>query len=95
MLSSKQKKYLKSEAHSLKPVLLIGKDGLSNNSFIALNQALKAHELVKVSLLQNSPISAEEAQLDILSRCHCEFVFKIGRTLIFYKPSKEKIYKLP
>ncbi len=95
MLTSKQKRYLKKEAHDLRPILQIGKDGLSNNSFITLNQALKAHELVKVSLLQNTSVTPEEALLDILSRCHCEFVFKIGRTLIFYKPSKERIYDLP
>lgn len=95
MLTSKQKKYLKKEAHDLKPILQIGKDGLSNNSFITLNQALKAHELVKVSLLQNTSVTAEEAMLDILSRCHCEFVFKIGSTLIFYKSSKARIYDLP
>lgn len=95
MLNSKQKKYLKKEAHDLKPIIQIGKDGLSNNSFITINQALKAHELIKVSILQNCPVEPEELLLDILARCHCEFVFKIGRTLIFYKPSKEKLYQLP
>lgn len=95
MLTSKQKKFLKKEAHSLRPILQVGKDGLSNNSFMMINDALKAHELIKVSLLQTCPSEPEEVILDIMARCHCEFVFKIGRTLIFYKPSKERIYTLP
>lgn len=95
MLSSKQKQYLKKEAHALKPIIQIGKDGLTNNSFTTINQALKAHELIKISLLQTCPSPAEEIILDVNARCHCEFVFKIGRTLIFYKPSKERLYDLP
>lgn len=95
MLTSKQKKYLKKEAHDLRPIIQIGKDGLSNNSFVTINQALKAHELIKISLLQTCPSEPEEIILDILARCHCEFVFKIGRTLIFYKQSKDKLYDLP
>lgn len=95
MLTSKQKQFLKKEAHPLKPIIQIGKDGLSNNLFITVNQALKAHELIKISILQNCLTPVEEIILDICARCHCEFVFEIGRTLIFYKQSKEKIYKLP
>lgn len=95
MLNNKQIKYLKKVAHDLKPIIQIGKDGLSNNSFVTINQALKAHELIKVSMLQTCPSPAEEILLDVCARCHCEFVFKIGRTLIFYKESKEKLYRLP
>lgn len=95
MLNSKQKKYLKKEAHHLKPVVLIGKEGLTNNVFVSINQALKAHELIKISLLQTCPSEPEEIILDVLARCHCEFVFEIGRILIFYKASKQRIYQLP
>lgn len=94
MLTSKQIKILKKEANALKPVVLIGKEGLSNNSFVTINQALEAHELIKVSVLQNCDHPHEELILDICARCHCEFVFNIGRTLIFYKKSKKRLYNI-
>ena len=94
MLSTKEKKALKSFAHPLKPIIQIGKDGLSDNLFITISQALKAHELIKVSVLETCPDPKEQLILDICARCHCEIVHSIGRTLVFYKRTEKKIYKL-
>ena len=94
MLKANQKKQLKALAHDLKPIIQIGKDGLSDNLLMTIDQALKAHELIKISVLQNNNDITEELILDISSRTRSEFVFKIGRQLIFYRPSKQKLIKL-
>ena len=51
MLNSKQKKFLRSEAHSLKPIFQVGKDGVGEKQINSINDALKAKELIKVKLL--------------------------------------------
>lgn len=90
MLTQQKKKELKSKAQSLKPIIQIGKDGLKEASFVTIGQALKAHELIKIKVLETVDSPKEELILDICARCRCEFVFAIGRVLIFYKENLEK-----
>ena len=47
-LSSTQSSYLRSQAHNLKPVLLIGKNGITDGTIEAVNKALNARELIKI-----------------------------------------------
>ena len=42
MLNSKQKKFLRSEAHGLKPIFQVGKDGVGEKQINSINDALKA-----------------------------------------------------
>lgn len=95
MLTQKQKKHLKALAHDLKPVIQIGKEGLSDNLLVTIDQALKAHELIKISVLNNNTDIVEEMVLDIAAATKGQFVFKIGRQLIFYKAKKKPVIKLP
>lgn len=95
MLTQKQKRYLKASAHDLKPIIQIGKEGLSNNLLITIDQALTAHELIKISILQNNSDAVQELILDISSKTRAEFVFQIGRQLIFYRRSKKNKIQLP
>jgi RNA-binding protein len=47
-LSNLQKRHLRSQAHHLKPVVMIGQHGLKDSILAELDIALDAHELVKV-----------------------------------------------
>ena len=47
-LSSSKRSYLKSEAHHLKPIILIGKKGLTDGAIEAINNALEAREIIKI-----------------------------------------------
>ena len=47
-LSSAQRRFLRSEAHRLEPVVLVGKGGATETLVGAVNMALEAHELIKV-----------------------------------------------
>jgi len=60
MLKPKQRSYLKSLANPLKPLVHIGKEGLSDSLLAQLDECLTSHELVKVSVLENSQLSAKE-----------------------------------
>lgn len=47
-LSSKQRNILRKEAHTLKPVVMIGKNGVTPELIAAVDAALSDHELIKI-----------------------------------------------
>lgn len=95
MLSGKQKRYLRSEAHHLKAIFQVGKDGVSSNQINGILEALEAKELIKVKLLDNCPEDVRNVALELSMHTKAEVVQIIGRTIILYKQSDERIYRLP
>jgi RNA-binding protein len=90
MLTTKQKVYLRSLAQGIKPVAQIGKEGLSDNLMETVLNYLKKHELIKISILQNSYVTKEEAE-EFFNQEEIEFVQSIGRQIILYKQSDDAI----
>ncbi|PZO94536.1 ribosome assembly RNA-binding protein YhbY [Streptococcus halichoeri] len=90
MLTSKQRAFLKSEAHGLKPIIQIGKNGLNNQIKTSIRQALDARELIKVTLLQNTDEDIHEVAEILEDEIGCDTVLKIGRIVILYKVSAKK-----
>ncbi|MGM9971804.1 MAG: YhbY family RNA-binding protein [Anaeroplasmataceae bacterium] len=88
MLTPKQKAYLKSLANPLKPVFQIGKDGISDEMKYSIVNCLMKNELIKVSILQNSDCTMEEA-CEIFEDVNIEIVQTIGRTIVLYKKSNK------
>ena len=86
MLNPKQKAYLKSLAQKEKAVFQIGKDGLSENLLNDVLNYLNKHELIKISILQNSFV--EEADcVEFFGESGIEFVEHKGRTIVLYMHS--------
>jgi RNA-binding protein len=50
-LSHAERNYLRRQAHTLKPIVQIGKYGLTDSARMAVDTALDDHELIKVKLL--------------------------------------------
>ena len=61
MLTSKQRAYLRGLAAAEDTIVIIGKGGITENIIIQMNDALKARELVKGRVLENSLLTAREA----------------------------------
>lgn len=95
MLNGKQKRYLRSLAVNEKAIFQIGKDGLSENLFLNVNEALKARELVKISVLKTCEADIKEISSVLVSNTNSELVQVIGRTLVLYRESKEHLIQLP
>jgi RNA-binding protein len=93
-LTTKQKKYIKSLAHTLKPVVLIGKQGLTNSLLEQIRQQLDSHELIKIKL-NDSKEEREEIGQKIEGALKAHVVGLIGHTLILFRenpdPLKRKI----
>lgn len=90
MLTSKQKSFLRSEAHHLQPIFQIGKSGITDAIIKQIEEALEARELIKLSVLQNCEQDKEEIADILAQQDGFEVVQIIGKTIILYKESKEK-----
>ena len=82
------KKELRKRAHSLKPVVSIGKNGLTEAVLDELKGALKRDKLVKVKLAAGAVENYGKEGLlpDILDTTGAELVEKKGFTIVLYKP---------
>lgn len=89
MLTGKQKRFLRSEAHHLQPVFQIGKSGLTEAVINQIEEALEAKELIKVNILQNCDEDKNDIAAKLQQRA-IEVVQVIGNILILYKESTEK-----
>lgn len=90
MLKPKQRSYLKSLANPLKPLVHIGKEGLSDSLLAQLDECLTSHELVKVSVLENSQLSAKEIASEVCEKTRSEFVQAIGNRFTLYRKNYEE-----
>ena len=95
-LKSRDRAYLRSEAQTLSPVVYVGKNGLTESVETALDEALEAHELVKVRF-QNSKDEAGKISADLADMTASALVAVTGFTAVFYRqatdPAKRK-YRL-
>ncbi|MBK8725495.1 MAG: YhbY family RNA-binding protein [Holophagaceae bacterium] len=98
MLNAKQRQFLKAEAHTLKPVVHIGKAGVTPSLAAELDVMLDSLELVKIKI---NPNSFEDKETAIAALCAkvegLEHVWTVGHTMLFFRPSrtKETQYPLP
>ncbi|MFD1412891.1 ribosome assembly RNA-binding protein YhbY [Oceanobacillus jeddahense] len=96
MLTNKQKQFLRSESHHIKPIFQVGKDGVNDNMLTQIKEALEKRELIKVSILQNCAEDKNDVAEQISSGTESEVVQVIGSTIILYKESTDhKEIKLP
>ena len=89
MLNNNQKRQLKGLGNTLKFKYQIGKNGLTDTLLGALDEALKAHELIKISVLKSCDMPVMEIALDISSKLNAEVVQIIGRTILLFRINKE------
>lgn len=94
-LTGKQVRQLRSLAHHLSPVIIIGKADVTNGTVEQANEALEAHELIKCSVLDTASMDVREAADELASRCHAEVVQIIGRKFSLYREtSRDDVKKI-
>ncbi|WNO62095.1 ribosome assembly RNA-binding protein YhbY [Rheinheimera sp. MMS21-TC3] len=94
-LTNKQIQFLKAKAHELKPVILLGNNGLTEGVMAEIETALNFHELIKIKV----PTADREQKaliMDAIVReTKAEQVQAIGKVQVIYRPSKDKKIQLP
>ncbi|KRM96614.1 hypothetical protein FC19_GL000912 [Liquorilactobacillus aquaticus DSM 21051] len=84
-LTGKQKRFLRAQAHSLKPLFQIGKEGLNTVWIKEVRNALNKRELVKINLLQNAPSDTGEVRKYLEAKTDIQVVQEIGHILVLYR----------
>lgn len=90
MLTNKQKKFLRSLAHSLNPIFQVGKGGVNEAMITSINEALEVRELIKVSVLNNCMEDKHDIAAQLVEGTKAELVQVIGSIIVLYKQSKEQ-----
>ena len=95
-MTSKQRKFLRSKAHQLKPVIIIGKSNINTSIYRTFDHCLNKHELIKVKFN-----NFKDTKLDVLEKINSKLNFEtvgiIGNTAIIFRQNKnveDQIYKL-
>ena len=96
MLTGKQKRFLRSEAHHVDPIFQVGKGGVNEAMIVQISEALEKRELVKISILQNNEDDKNEVAEKLAKGSKAELVQLIGHTVVLYKQSvNNKRIELP
>lgn len=92
-LRGKQKRFLRSQAHSMKPIFQIGKEGINQQWLNEVSDALEKRELIKVNILNNSLLEPAEVEEYIQENSNIQVIQKIGHVLVLFKRSNNKNYR--
>ena len=87
-ITSKQKTQLKRQAHTLKPVIQIGKKGLTQQQLFTIENHLRQHQLIKIKFNQYKQ-EKDHLSHTIAQQTNSTIIDLIGNTLILYKPKQQ------
>lgn len=88
-MEKKQKLALIAAAHHLKPVVMIGQKGLTSNVIAETDQALNAHELLKVKVVAEDKEERQSIVHELCSTLNAIPLSLIGNIAIIYRKKPE------
>jgi RNA-binding protein len=88
-LSPSQRRELKARAHGLRPVVIVGGDGLSPAVLAEVDRALRSHELVKVRAGGADKSGRERLLEEICGLTGASPVQHIGKIIVVYRKNPE------
>ena len=95
-LTGKQKRHLRALGHTLSPVVMLGREGLSDAVVAKVHAELENHELIKLKCGENCLETIDEVASQLAVRCKAQVAQVIGRTTLLYRRrSKDPVIKLP
>jgi RNA-binding protein len=83
-LSSQQKRYLRGLGHHLKPIVMIGQHGLRPAVMTEIEQALDAHELVKIKIAAGRD-ARDAVAAQIMDQTGAEAIQAIGQMRVIFR----------
>lgn len=94
-LTGKQVRHLRALGHHLKPVVLIGKEGVTPALISSIDECLARHELLKIKILETCPLDRKEAA-NLIANKTCSHVAQVlGRTILIYRAAESPTIVLP
>jgi RNA-binding protein len=89
-LTGKQVRYLRGLGHHLKPIAMLGKEGISDNAIAAVNAVLDAHELIKVKVGNGCPVDRKEAAEILAAKTLSAEVQVIGKMILLFRENPDR-----
>ncbi len=89
VLNSKQIRHLRGLGHHLLPAVMVGREGVTDQVLAALEDSIKAHELIKVKIQQNCPQDRSEVAGLLAKGTAAAVVQILGRTILLYLPNED------
>jgi RNA-binding protein len=92
-ISGRAARHLRALGHDLAPVVLVGKEGITEGLIAATSAALLTHELIKVKVQSEAPVDRKDAAVELAERTGSALAQVLGRTFLLYKrhPKKPRI----
>ena len=88
-LSESQKRHLRALGHHLKPVVWVGQHGLKDSVLAEIEQALDAHELIKVKIAADRD-SRKAIGSAICSGTHAQLIHTIGQMMVLFRRNEKQ-----
>lgn len=88
-LSNQAIKALKAEAHSKKPVVLIGQKGITESVIAEIDLALNHHELIKVKIAGQERADRQVIANEICEKTNASQIQIIGQILVLYRENEK------
>ena len=92
MATSPDKHRLRAQAHTLKPTVLIGREGVTQAQIDTINRHLDQHQLVKVRFNEHKDRKRELSAL-IAKKTGSQQISLIGHTLTLYRANPDPAKK--
>jgi RNA-binding protein len=89
-ITEKQRRWLKGQAHALKPVVMIGQAGLTEAVLAELDLALDHHELLKVKISAGDRVLRDAIITPLVERSGATLINRIGNIAILFRANPEK-----
>lgn len=93
-LIGKQKRVLRGIGQRLDPSIFIGKEGVSEATVMAVEEAFRRHELLKVRVLNNAPELRDVISAALTERTGSDIAGAVGHTFLLYRPNPELKHRI-
>lgn len=93
-MTTKQRAHLKSIAMTMDPLFQVGKASLTPTVITAIDEAITAREIVKISVLQNCADDPKEMAQIMAERTRSQVVQVIGKKIVLYREGKDDKKKI-
>ena len=94
-MTSKQRAYLKSLAMTMDPIFQIGKSSRRRKNTKAIDEALEARELIKISVFSRTAWTIrKEIAAVVAERTRSQVVQVIGKKIVLYREGKKEKKKI-
>ena len=90
MITTKQRAKLRGMANGLDTILQVGKAGVGAETITQTNDALTARELIKMRVLETSPVTSREAAQELAEKTGADIVQVIGTRFVLFRRNPKK-----